>query len=127
MMIKALRASFFTTVIVAFCTVLYASPGRSQEKHGAHGEGHDTMHHWYQTLKQPLTGMSCCNNEDCRPTVSRVVGETVEVMVDGEWTAVPHEKIVKTPSPDLGSHVCAPKYSTSKPKTLFCVVLGGGV
>ena len=127
MMVKTLRTPLFATLVAFLFLVLHSSPGGSQEKHGTHGDGHDVLHRWYETLKQPISGMSCCNNQDCRPTVSRVIGETIQVMVDGEWTTVPQEKIVGTPSPDLGSHVCAPKFSTSKPKHLFCVVLGAGV
>jgi hypothetical protein len=72
--------------------------------------------------------MSCCNNEDCRPTVSRTVGDAVQVEVDGEWATVPPEKIVKSPSPDLGSHVCAPKHTSLFPKGfVYCAVIGSGV
>ena len=92
-----------------------------------HGVGHDTNHNWYQTLKQPGTNVSCCNNTDCRPTMSRVVDGAVQVVLDGDWTPVPSEKILKTPAPDLGDHVCAPKRNNFLPKGyVYCVVLGSG-
>lgn len=95
---------------------------------GWHGDGHDALHHWYETLKQPRTNASCCNNEDCRPTVSRVVEGVVQVELDGRWTNVPPEKILKTPSPDLGAHVCAPKHGQFRGSGfIYCVVLGSGV
>ena len=95
---------------------------------GDHGVGHDYLHAWYETLKQPGSGMSCCNNQDCRPTSSRVVGENVQVEVDGEWTTVPPDKILNAQAPDLGAHVCAPKASSLYPKGyVFCVILGNGV
>ncbi len=127
MIVKALRAPLLMILVAFVFLVLLSHSSFAHEKYGAHGDGHDVLHHWYETLKQPISGMSCCNDQDCRPTVSRTVGDTVQVIVDGEWTNVPPEKIVRTPSPDLGSHVCAPKISNSKPKHLFCVVLGGGV
>lgn len=98
------------------------------ERHGVWGQGHDKLHYWYETLKQPGTGMSCCNDEDCRPTVSRTVGDQVQVEVNGEWATVPPDKIVKSPAPDLGSHVCAPKQAGLFPKGfIYCAVIGSGV
>lgn len=125
---KILLAPLAAILIVVVLIALNSGPSRSQHAHGLHGDGHSVMHHWYKTLKQPGTGMSCCNDEDCRPTETRVVGDAVEVVIDGEWAAVPPEKIVKTPSPDLGSHVCAPKQKVSRSKPhIFCVIIGSGV
>ncbi len=128
MMIKRSSTLPAVWIIIAFFAVLSPETVRSQDQHGMHGHGHDGLHSWYLTLKQPGSGMSCCNNEDCRPTMSRVVDNAVQVEIDGEWTNVPPEKIVKTPSPDLGSHVCAPKQNKKLPKGhIYCVILGSGV
>ena len=100
---------------------------RADDAHGVHGAGHDALHNWYLTLKQPGTAASCCNNQDCRPTQTRIVGGGLQVEIDGEWTAVPQGKILNTPSPDLQSHVCAPKAGYIYPKGhIFCVVMGSG-
>jgi hypothetical protein len=97
------------------------------DAHGQHGVGHDNLHHWYTTLYD-RSGKSCCNLTDCRPTVSREREGRVEVMVDGEWTIVPADKILDKSSPDLGSHVCSPPRPNTYPKGhIFCVVLGSGV
>ncbi len=93
---------------------------------GHHGDGHDNLHRWYRTLRQPGTGYACCDGKDCRPTVHRTRGRVIEVLVDGEWTHVPRNTILKRRSPDLNTHVCAPKGPWS-PKVIFCVVLGQGV
>lgn len=113
---------------VAVIVAVVWSTGRSlaHEPHSFHGEGHDHLHHWYRTLRQPFTGYSCCDGTDCRPTTARVRGRTIEVLVDGEWTRVPFDKILKKRSPDMNTHVCAPKGPWS-PKVLFCVVIGFGV
>lgn len=98
------------------------------QPHGVYGLGHDQLHYWYQTLRQPGTGMSCCNNQDCRPTTYRVQGGEVQVELDGEWTTVPQNKILNVQPPDLNAHVCAPKQPGLYPKGyVFCVVLGSGV
>ena len=98
----------------------------AQEYRGMHGRGHDVLHEWYQTLRQPGTGYECCDNKDCRSTSARVRGSAIEVLVDGEWTKVPPNTIVDVKPPDLNSHVCAPRGWWS-PKPIFCVVLGSGV
>jgi len=103
-------------------------PARADDPLGMHGVGHDALHHWYETLRQPGNGASCCNNQDCRPTRSRLVeGGGVQVELDGVWTPVPPGKILNVPSPDLQSHVCAPKAGSLFPKGhIYCVVLGSG-
>ena len=116
-------------LVAAAALVVVASvsgPGQSRAQ-GAHGQGHNALHHWYLTLRD-RAGRSCCSNVDCRPTLSREREGRVEVIIDGEWTPVPREKILSRPSPDLGSHVCSPKQPSIYPKGhIFCVVLGSGV
>ena len=102
-----------------------ARSAAGQDVKGFHGDGHDLLHYWYKTLRQPGTGYSCCNNEDCRPTRARIRGQMVEVLVDGEWTFVPPSTILQQSAPDLNTHVCAPKIG--RPRPIFCVVLGFGV
>ena len=44
------------------CALFGAStlfPALAQDGH--HGQGHAESHDWYQELKQPGTGFSCCN------------------------------------------------------------------
>lgn len=114
--------------IVAFI-FLFRADAQAQ---GFHGDGHDRMHHWYRTLKRPDypgKGLSCCNENDCRPTDARIVDGRVEAMLDGRWVTVPESKILKVSPPDLNSHICAPntQYSPSDNPTIYCFVFGGGV
>ena len=95
---------------------------QAQDPHGQYGVGHDVLHHWYLTLKQPGNGASCCSNQECRPTQSRIVNGEVQVEVEGAWTTVSRSKVLNTPSPDLQSHVCASRSSYH----IYCVVLGSG-
>ena len=99
-----------------------------------HGHGHDNLHAWYSTLERD-DGLKCCSNQDCRPTLTREKGGDVEVMIDGEWYKVPPGRILKTPSRDLQSRVCAPKPGKYRSHfgewtvlngTIYCVVLGSG-
>ena len=115
--------------IVAALLIVTQWPGSralAHEHQGMHGHDHDKLHHWYETLRQPGTGYACCDNKDCRPTTARLRDGVIEVLVDGEWTRVPPSTILSRASPDLNTHVCAPKGPWS-PKPIFCVVLGFGV
>jgi hypothetical protein len=91
---------------------------------GYYGAGHDKWHHdFYLKLKRNDGGGSCCNLMDCRPTQSRMVGDHYEVKVDGEWMAVPKDKINNVVAPDGGAHVCAPRQVGQNKGVLFCVIL----
>jgi hypothetical protein len=118
---KLMAAGLATGIAAA----LFALPVKSQQ--GVHGEGHAQLHHWYTSLHDKA-GRSCCNMQDCRPTEARVRNGAVEMLVDGEWTVVPPEKILNKASPDLGSHVCSPAPTGLYPKGhVFCAVIGSGV
>lgn len=49
---------------------------------------------WFQGLRQPGTGISCCSIADCRQTDFRIAGGHYEVMIDSQWRAVPPDKIL---------------------------------
>lgn len=124
----------FLFILLVSLPLLVTKAGAQDGHHhgweGHHGIGHDYLHHWYQTLKQPNSGISCCNKQDCRPTEARMLPDgTIEAMKDGRWVTIPPEKILNVPSPDLNSHICAPD-STSRayhPDHVFCFVFGAGV
>ena len=50
---------------------------------------------WFQSLRQPGTGTSCCSIADCRTTDYRISGDTYEALIDGRWVTVPAEKILQ--------------------------------
>ena len=82
---------------------------------------HHPYHADFYRLWQRPDGMSCCSNRDCRPATTRMRGEVVQVLLDGEWVDVPSGAIRPYVSPDLGDHVCAVG------KNVLCVILGHGV
>ena len=51
-------------------------------------EAHDI----YSPLKDRW-GNSCCNDQDCRPVPYRMTPNGVQMLVDGEWIAVPDHAI----------------------------------
>ena len=62
---------------------------------------------WFQGLKQPGTGISCCSIADCRQTDFRVTGSHCEALVEGEWRPIPPEKVLEgTDNPTGRAVVC---------------------
>ena len=105
----------------AFGLVLYVSAAAQE---GNYGVGHERWHQgFYSRLKRNDGRGSCCSLMDCRPTQSRAVNGHYEVKVEGEWVAVPEDKINKVIAPDGGAHVCAPRQVGANKGVLYCVVL----
>ncbi len=62
---------------------------------------------WFQELRQPGTGISCCSIADCRPTDFRTNGSHYEAMVEGQWRSVPPETVLhSTDNPTGRAVVC---------------------
>jgi hypothetical protein len=75
---------------------------------------------WFQDLRQPGTGMSCCSMADCRQTDFRIAGSHYEAMVDGEWREVPPDTILqRTDNPTGRAVVC---YTPSR--GIMCFIRG---
>jgi hypothetical protein len=50
---------------------------------------------WFQGLRQPGTGISCCSIADCRTTDYRTRMDGYEVLIDDRWVSVPWEKVLQ--------------------------------
>lgn len=50
---------------------------------------------WFQSLRQPGTGISCCSIADCRVTDYRTNGNGYETLVDEKWLSVPPDRILQ--------------------------------
>ena len=93
------------SVVSLLAWVIPLSPAIAQD--GTHGQGHAENHDWYQELKQPGTGYSCCNGTvagiegDCRPTRAYLTDEGQwRALVDGQWVLVPPRAVLKQLAPD---------------------------
>lgn len=67
--------------------------------HGAAAQPPDTddptLAPWFQSLRQPGTGISCCSVADCRLTDYRTTPDGYEAMVEDRWLVVPPEKVLQ--------------------------------
>ena len=81
-------------------------------------------HEWYSRLRSPA-GVSCCNEQDCRPVTCRLDPKTEreEIKANGMWYAVEHDKVLPLSSPDGGAHACWGN-PQGKP-TFLCIILPG--
>ena len=116
---------FRSRCVVSFVVfLLTTAPAAAQSGH--HGENHAESHDWYQELKQPGTGYSCCNGTingiegDCRPTRAYLTDDGQwRALIDGKWIMVPPRAVLKQLAPDGRSHICA-----SRSGMIYCF-LGG--
>ena len=120
------RYVVLTVAALFVATSSIAQDGRPGDFTGQHGQGHAENHDWYQELKQPGTGYSCCNGTingiegDCRPTRAYLTEEGQwRALIDGQWVLIPPRAVLKQLAPDGRSHVCA-----SRSGMIYCF-LGG--
>lgn len=116
--------SFRSRCAVSIVSLLLAPPAVAQD--GSHGRGHAQNHDWYQELKQPETGYSCCNGTmdgiagDCRPTRAYLTEEGQwRALIDGRWVLVPPRAVLNQLAPDGRSHICA-----NRSGMIYCFIGG---
>jgi hypothetical protein len=71
--------------------------------HAASPESADaSMHGWFESLKQPGSGVSCCSIADCRPAEYRLAADGYEAYLDAQWVHVPDGKVLHGTSNPVG-------------------------
>lgn len=63
---------------------------------------------WFQSLRMPTSGKSCCDISDCRQTEARQnVDGSWTAIVNGEWRPIPADRVLQQPvSIDGEAYVC---------------------
>jgi hypothetical protein len=62
---------------------------------------------WFQSLRQPGTGTSCCSIADCRMTEYRTTRSGYEALVGKKWLPVPPDRVLQhTTNPTGRAIVC---------------------
>lgn len=72
---------------------------------------------WFRSLKQPMTGMSCCAMADCHQTTADWRGDGWWARIEGQWTPIPRGKLLDKTSIDGQAYVC-----TGPMRTIYCFV-----
>jgi hypothetical protein len=61
---------------------------------------------WFESLKQPGSGVSCCSIADCRPAEYRLAVDGYEAFLDAKWVRVPEDRVVRQRNPLGRAVVC---------------------
>lgn len=81
--------------------------------------GDASMHGWFESLKQPGSGVSCCSIADCRPVDYKMDSNGYEALIEAKWVRVPDEKILHgKPNPTGRGVLCRSPISG----TILCFV-----
>ena len=95
------RSPAFALLLVAGLIAVGAD-ARSPE-----GPVDPTLHGWFESLRQPGSGASCCSVADCRPVEYRLAAPGYEALLDAEWVRVPDDKILHgKPNPTGRAQLC---------------------
>ncbi len=103
--------------VLSSAAVLTVTYGLAAPPPGA--DPNSAMGRWFQSLRQPGTGTSCCSLSDCRLTDYRAGADGYEALVGGRWRAVLQDKILRgVTNPTGRAVVCA------RPEgTILCFVM----
>jgi len=60
------------------------------------------LHEWFESLKEPGTGIPCCSIADCRPVDYRLAADGYEAFLDSAWVPVPGRRVLHGQSNPTG-------------------------
>lgn len=72
---------------------------------------------WLRSLRQPDTGLSCCDISDCRQTEADWHSGQWWAKVDGQMTPIPKQKELQKSSADGEAYVCA-----GQQRKIYCFI-----
>jgi hypothetical protein len=75
---------------------------------------------WFKSLKQPGTGLSCCDIADCTRTEAVWRDGQWWAVVRGQWTPIPRRREVHTRSIDGEAYICTSQKRL--PASIYCFV-----
>lgn len=101
------RASIMAGISIGLLVaLLYAHPARAEDR-GA----------WFKSLRQPGTGMSCCDVADCHQTMGDYRAGSWWAEIRGQFVQVPWDKVLTKRTIDGEAYVC-----TGVADTILCFV-----
>jgi hypothetical protein len=88
---------------LAFALMLTCLAGASEARPPDNAD--PTLAPWFQSLRQPDNGASCCSMADCRAVDYRTRADSYEVFINDRWVVVPPEKILQRVDNPVGRAV----------------------
>jgi hypothetical protein len=83
---------------ILVCIMMFIAPAKAEPPPGA--DMKSALSIWYKSLKNPISGGSCCDESDCRPIEARLRDSHWEILVGTEWQVVPDERVLKRDNQD---------------------------
>jgi hypothetical protein len=99
------RLALTGVAAIILCSVCPISQTAAQT--GNHGNGHAQHHDEYREWKQPGSGLSCCNDQDCRPTRAYLSEDGWRAWDGTRWLPVPWSAVLDVRARDGRTHLCA--------------------
>jgi len=113
---RRIRLRVLKTCLLIIFAALLAAPSSAAPP----PDGDPTLAPWFNSLRQPGSGISCCSVADCGPVDYRTVSDHYEAYIDGEWRIVPKEKVLtRADNPTGRAVVC-----WTKPTGIMCFIRG---
>lgn len=99
MTIRRVLIGFLLFALLAFLMIVHLA---TQQAHA------ESRAEWFKSLKQPMTGASCCDISDCKRTKANWEKGQWWADVQGVWTPIPKDKILTDKaSIDGEAYVCS--------------------
>lgn len=76
---------------------------------------------WFESLKQPGSGVSCCSIADCRPVTYRLAPNGYEALLDSGWVRVPDDRVLHNKYNPVGRAVLCRSPASGR---IYCFVPG---
>jgi len=103
--------------VLALVIAVFPRVGKAEPPEGAD----PALRPWFESLKQPGTGVSCCSISDCRPVQYRLVPEGYEALVGSIWVHVPDDRVLRNQKNPVGRAVLCRSPASGR---IYCFVPG---
>jgi hypothetical protein len=91
-------------------------------KAAAPEQANPELHGWFESLKQPGSGISCCSIADCLPVDYKMETDGYEALIETRWVRIPGDKVLHgKPNPTGRAILCRSPISG----TILCFVPAG--
>jgi hypothetical protein len=109
---------------VVALALLLASPAIARQPAGMAPD--PGLHAWFESLRQPNSGLPCCSISDCHFVVCAVRGDHYEIIVGGDHYTVPTVTIVSNVENPTGKAIAcytfAPVLQGELPKDIVDIL-----
>ena len=118
MRIRMLHYAVAARYLLVLLLILAAGGLRAAPSDNANPE----LHGWFESLKQPGSGISCCSIADCLPVDYKMETDGYEALIETRWVRIPGDKVLHgKPNPTGRAILCRSPISG----TILCFVPAG--